>query len=644
MSHPDLPRIAASLAPSSFPRKLAVEVCAACNLACTMCHHPAMRRPKGVMPFELFRKCADEVAAQAPDTECWFSFCGEPLLEPEALLRMIEYGKQVGLGSLNVNSNGMLLTPELTDRLVDSGVDLIVFGVDGFSKATYERIRAGGERDVLYENIRRLLRVRQARNTGPDVQVQFIEMDENVHELEAFKQYWLDQGAVVKVRNKLSWGGTFETPMQEPWEERIPCPWAVTMMHVFWDGRVPRCPGDTEGDEGVGNAWDESLQTLWGRLGTYREHHLERRFDLLPERCGTCKDWMVGSANRIRPAADVGCRKTLYLCGAGNPEGVRLAQQVNRATNRWERVVLLDDDASKHARRILGVEIAGSFDALATVDADASEIVNLVARTTRNRTQAATRIGAHGLPAASLVDPGVDTSGAELGPETTVYEHATVCPGSVVGEGSVVFMSAIVGHGALVGRGCVIGPGAVLNARVELADGVYVGSNATVLPEVRIGAWATIGAGSVVVQDVPPGATVFGVPAQALPTGAGLGEGADVESSQAARDEAPPPVELEAAISLVWREVLGLADVDPNVNLFDLGGDSLRALQVCARLRERIARDLAVTDLFRFPTVRSLAQHVHRSTGGGAHEHLRAHEDRGARRRRAMLARRHLDT
>jgi hypothetical protein len=89
--------------------------------------------------------------------------------------------------------------------------------------------------------------------------------------------------------------------MAIPPEQRIPCPWAITMMHVFWDGRVPRCPGDTEGEESVGNAWDEALTVLWHRLGRYRQLHLERQFDALPARCHTCQDWMVGVAERVRP-------------------------------------------------------------------------------------------------------------------------------------------------------------------------------------------------------------------------------------------------------------------------------------------------------------------------------------------------------
>jgi pyruvate-formate lyase-activating enzyme len=298
----NLAQIAQTLRPLPFPTRFAVEVSAHCNLACSMCHHPTMKRPKGKMPLVLWKKCADEIASVSPDTQCWFSFCGEPLLEPDRLLSMIAYGRSVGLRSQNINTNGMLLTPDLDDRLLDSGAALVVFGIDGFSPETYEKLRVRGDRDVVYANAERFLAARQARRAGPDVQIQFIVMDENEHELESFKAHWLARGANLKVRNKLSWGGQLGTPLDVPKDERIPCPWAITMMHVFWDGRVPRCPGDTEGDEGVGNAWEESLTVLWNRLGADRDKHLERRFADLSPRCQDCKDWMTGAAERIHPA------------------------------------------------------------------------------------------------------------------------------------------------------------------------------------------------------------------------------------------------------------------------------------------------------------------------------------------------------
>lgn len=301
MTTPELERIATTLDKFSFPKKFAIEICAECNLACTMCHHPFMKRPKGTLPFDLWKKCADEIAAESPKTECWFSFCGEPLMEPDLLIRCLEYGRSVGLQSLNINTNGMLLTRELDDAIIHSGAHLIVFGIDGYSKHSLEKYRVNADRDLVYHNAERLLARRDELEADLAIQAQFIVMNENAHEVEQYKAHWLSRNAVVKVRRQLSWGGQLETGLGISQDDRIPCPWAITMMHVFWDGRVPRCSGDTEGEDFKGNAWHDSLKSLWAELGCYRELHLARDYDMLPERCHSCTDWMTGAAERLRP-------------------------------------------------------------------------------------------------------------------------------------------------------------------------------------------------------------------------------------------------------------------------------------------------------------------------------------------------------
>lgn len=310
MSNPvrELERIGKTLRRSTYPKKFAIELCGDCNLNCTMCHHDTMVRPKGVMPLALFKRLADQIAVDAPGTELWISFNGEPLMEPERLLEVLDYANSAGLSNVNLNTNGMLLTPEWADRIIESGVKLVVFGIDGYSKDVFESFRVLADRDTVYANAEHFLRRRDAHGTGrPEVQVQFIFMDGNAHEFEPLRDYWLERGAVVKARRQLSWGGRFETGLCIPQDSRIACPWAITMMHVFWDGRVPRCPGDTEGDEGVGNAWEESITDLWAQLGGYRDLHLAHRFDELPERCQTCTDWMTGAADRIRrPSQNAG--------------------------------------------------------------------------------------------------------------------------------------------------------------------------------------------------------------------------------------------------------------------------------------------------------------------------------------------------
>ena len=292
----ELNRIASGLKNPTFPKIFAVELCADCDLNCSMCHHDQMKRPKGNLPMPLWQKCADEIA-----TNVWFSFCGEPLLMPERLIEMLEYGQKAGLRSLNLNTNGMRLTNDVARKLLDTSLSTIVIGIDGFEKETYEKYRVLGDRDTVYANVQFLLEERKRRDSGPEIMVQFIEMDDNIKEFEPYRDHWLGLGATVKLRRQLSWGGKFATAIDVADEKRIACPWAITMMHLFWDGRVPRCPGDTEGEESVGNAWDDTLVNLWGKLSGYRQLHLDRRFDELPERCDTCTDWKTGASVKLRP-------------------------------------------------------------------------------------------------------------------------------------------------------------------------------------------------------------------------------------------------------------------------------------------------------------------------------------------------------
>lgn len=210
--------------------------------------------------------------------------------------------------------------------------------------------------------------------------------------------------------------------------------------------------------------------------------------------------------------------RVLYLCGAGNSEGVRLALNINRLQNRWDRIVLLDDNVARRGEAILDVEIAGPISMLADADPETAEVASLVARTTDRRWLVREKIEEYGLPFATLVDPTVDMLGAEVAADSIIYGRTTIGPEVSIDSKCVVFMGATIGHESQMGHCSIAGPHALLNARVELGEGAYVGSSATVLPEVKIGAWATVGAGSVAIRNVPDGCTVMGVPAKIVLT------------------------------------------------------------------------------------------------------------------------------
>jgi acyl carrier protein len=106
---------------------------------------------------------------------------------------------------------------------------------------------------------------------------------------------------------------------------------------------------------------------------------------------------------------------------------------------------------------------------------------------------------------------------------------------------------------------------------------------------------------------------------------------------------APPDGAAEETVAAIWREVLNLPVVGREDNFFDLGGHSLLAVQVHRRLTEQVGPRLSLTDLFRFPTVRAVADFLEQGNGGSAVQAQSAaraevRQDALARRRQRVLS------
>lgn len=71
-----------------------------------------------------------------------------------------------------------------------------------------------------------------------------------------------------------------------------------------------------------------------------------------------------------------------------------------------------------------------------------------------------------------------------------------------------------------------------------------------------------------------------------------------------------PQTEIEKKIAAAWKEFLHLEEVGVDDNFFDLGGHSLLLTQVHNRLSEMYDKELTIVDLFRYPTIRSLARYL----------------------------------
>jgi radical SAM protein with 4Fe4S-binding SPASM domain len=291
-----LQSVESRLQPQPFPPQVIIETTAACNLTCAHCGHGSMERAKGHMPMALYRRIIDEIADCAPNTEVWPTFYGEAFLLDYRLYYMLRYATQRGLTNLILNTNGTRMTEEVADWVLDSGLRIIMFSLDGFTAPTFESIRRGARRDEVFANVERLLamKARRGGNT-PRVEVQYSMMDANEHEVDAFKASWLERGADVKVREKLTWTGYTDAPNLRKDLRRIACPWAIRTCAIHWNGNIVACAVDYEGRYVAGNVGAQSIATIWNRSHRHLQAmHLRHEFTDLPEPCRNCLDWQVG--------------------------------------------------------------------------------------------------------------------------------------------------------------------------------------------------------------------------------------------------------------------------------------------------------------------------------------------------------------
>lgn len=113
-------------------------------------------------------------------------------------------------------------------------------------------------------------------------------------------------------------------------------------------------------------------------------------------------------------------------------------------------------------------------------------------------------------------------------PRAVLSASCVIRHGSVIGAGVVVNTGACVGANVILNTGCTvehhnqigdhahIAPGARLGGHVTVGQGALIGIGATVLPGCRVGAWSIVGAGAVVIEDLPAGVVAVGNPARAM--------------------------------------------------------------------------------------------------------------------------------
>lgn len=105
---------------------------------------------------------------------------------------------------------------------------------------------------------------------------------------------------------------------------------------------------------------------------------------------------------------------------------------------------------------------------------------------------------------------------AKFGKGNFLMGASIINPKAIVGDYCIINTNATVGHDCELENGVQIAPGVNLCGGSKLKEGVFIGAGAVTAPKVEIGEWTIVGAGSVVLDDLPPNTFCYGTPARVV--------------------------------------------------------------------------------------------------------------------------------
>jgi len=281
-----------------YPLGLGIEVTNLCNANCVFCAYQYRRRPVTFMSQETFEKAINQyVSMDGGGGGIGLTpVVGDTLIDQD-LVRKIAYARSFPqMKHIHIITNGILLTQELFERLVDRGLTGVTVSMSGFDEEEYQRIYRKPSYKKVIANLRAIARSDRFKKCRADIALR---TDGLFPWLK--KEYWEFRNLGFHFTRTMffdSWSGqirdrdlnSFMFLRPERRSKHIPCQMLYLGPHVMADGTVTACGcRDLEGTSELrlGNIHETSLRemTQGGKLEVLRRRFLQGD---LPDVCKDC--------------------------------------------------------------------------------------------------------------------------------------------------------------------------------------------------------------------------------------------------------------------------------------------------------------------------------------------------------------------
>ena len=281
-----------------------------CNLDCAFCQFPPRKdfRTGKKIDYNKFvdfisnKKVAENCKLSLPIGAVSFCGSGEPLLY-EKIVEIVEETKK-HVPFVSIVTNGVLLTPQMSEKLIMAGVDHIVVSVTGYTKETYGIFQGSGRKvedsdhqfEIVKNNILAMTKIKNKLHKNTQIGISYLLNEKSENDYFDALNYWRKVGVNYIDTRMLQCGFSYHLDDYEKyvndnskwWQDRNCCTCFGKVMNVFTDGRISIC-NNVENDQIVGNIYIQSISEIINSEKFLFLHNcVTKDYFNMPDYCKTC--------------------------------------------------------------------------------------------------------------------------------------------------------------------------------------------------------------------------------------------------------------------------------------------------------------------------------------------------------------------
>ena len=308
--------------PLEAPFAIQIDICSACNLRCNFCFHSDIEAVKksgihfGLMSYEMFSKLIDDMGTvwgKGKIKKLRLFKVGEPLMNPH-VCEMVKYAKKAEIAEcIEITTNGLLLTDEMSQGLIEAGLDILNVSVNGINEKQYKDTCSV---DINFNDFRENIKYFYDHRKSCQLFLKYSDIGYTEEEKEKFYHLFEDscdeifvetisgslwQDTNISENVKSTGKGIYGQEL----EAKAVCPFLFTTMVINDQGIAHLCCVDWKSEYILGDLKNESVADIWNgeKLRLFQRLHLEKKKDTI-ELCKNCESLMGSTIDNIDEYAE----------------------------------------------------------------------------------------------------------------------------------------------------------------------------------------------------------------------------------------------------------------------------------------------------------------------------------------------------